>query len=118
MWYDTALGYTEDCLKAFTEEDWNKLFSELPTKSLIWQDRFLDCLNDPNDQNQLKALLILSTTDDLQLFTYVISALLAYDVSGVEDIDKLFEKVEQLMPLVGETAKKEFSQFLEKKKQS
>ncbi len=115
MWYDSVCEYTIGCLEEFSEEDWKKLFKELPNKSVLWQKRFVDCLNDSQNQNQLNALIMLSNTNDLELFSLVISTLLGYDVSNVENIDELYEKVENSIPLVGEGYKKEFNEFLEKK---
>ncbi len=114
-WDDTTRDDTIDILEAFTEEDWQRLFQELPTKSTIWQKRFVDCIISEDNQNELKALLLLANTNDPNLFVEVIVALLDFDLSNIEGLDSLYDKVEKMIPLVPLYRKSILIDFLEKK---
>ena len=114
-WYDVVLGNAQSFLNSFKEEDWEKLFKVLPYKSVIWQKRLCDCLTDTTNPNVLKALLILSKTNDIELFSYVISHLTNYEKSEIEDFDLLCEKVEQNVDNVQGYYQEKFREFLEKK---
>ena len=115
-WSDNVCDYTCEYLLKFKQEDWEKLLKDLPSKSTMWKKRFIDCLGDVENKNELKALLIMANTDDLELFTFAISNLSAYDLDDVQDIDYLFEKAEKMMPEIEDYYKPYFAQFLEKKK--
>ena len=115
-WCNYVYDATCEILSKFTEEDWQVLFSELPTKSTIWKKRFVDCLGDSENKNELKALMSIAlTTDDPELFSLVICTLVDFDLSRVEGTESLFEKVEKMMPEVANYYKNTFAQFLEKK---
>ena len=54
-----ALEMTAEIFDAFTADDWNQLFRELPGKSVMWKRRFSDLLDDTSDPKQAKALEML-----------------------------------------------------------
>jgi len=114
-WYDVVLHNAKSFLESFKEEDWEKLFKVLPYKSVVWQKRLCDCLSDTTNPNVLKALLYMSKTNDIELFSYVIGRLASYDASDIEDFDILCEKVEQNLDKVQGYYQERFTQFLEKK---
>ena len=68
------------CLNDFTEDDWKKFYEEVPKKSTGWKIRFVDCITDDHSgSEQLKALLYLTNTDDMELLTRIIDRLLCSD---------------------------------------
>lgn len=75
MWNDIGYENTVKILEEFTDEDWDQLLSELPSKSTIWKRRLCDCLWIP-DHRCVKALLCLSDTPDEEFFGLVIVNLL------------------------------------------
>ena len=115
MWEDTTRDDTIEILHSFTEEDWQKLFQELPTKSTMWQIRLVDCIISEDNQNELKVLLFLANTNDPVLFAEVIVAIYDFDLSNIEGLDSLYDKVEKMVPLVPLYRKSVLTDFLEKK---
>ncbi len=115
MWEDTTRDDTIEILHSFTEEDWQKLFQELPTKSTMWQKRLVDCIISEDNQNELKVLLFLANTNDPVLFAEVIVAIYDFDLSNIEGLDSLYDKVEKMVPLVPLYRKSVLTDFLEKK---
>jgi RNA-splicing ligase RtcB len=59
-WYALAIEEGEKIIQGFIEEDWKMLFKELLNKSNIWKSRLISILNDYNDINQLKIILLLA----------------------------------------------------------
>ena len=115
MWEDTTRDDTIEILHSFTEEDWQKLFQELPTKSTMWQKRLVDCIISEDNQNELKVLLFLANTNDPVLFAEVIVAIYDFDLSNIEGLDSLYDKVEKMVPLVPLYRKSVLTKFKKKK---
>ena len=114
-WSDFACDFTGEVLDEFTEEDWNKLFQELPNKSTMWKKRFSDLLTDPEDSRNLRGLMEMANTDDIKLFVNVIMNLNSFDLSEVEGLEPLFEKAEQLVNGDNNYGRSILVSFLEKK---
>ena len=114
-WYDVVIDIATKYLDKLQEDDWKKLFDALPQKSVIWKKRLCDCLMGEEDNYRLKALLIMANTDDIGLFSMVISCLTFYDASSIENIESLYKKVEQNIDKVQGYYQEKFREFLEKK---
>ena len=102
----------------FTDADWTILFKELPNKSVIWKKRFAECLGNPEDENQFKALIYLTKEEDLELFSIVLTQLLYYDVTTIDNYDEICAKIEKKLPLVSYGYQCNFNEFLERKNKS
>ena len=113
-WYDFALDDAIDCVNRFKEEDWNKLYLELPSKSLNWKKRLNECM-DPNEEHQLKVIEYLANIEDIKLFSDIVYKLLPFDIYKLENPNLLLEKAEELLPLVDKYNQINYSNFLEKK---
>ena len=113
-WSSFAVNKAINYVDNFNEDDWKKIYQELPLKTLNWKKRLIDCL-DPNDDNQLKIIEYLASIDDKELFSDIVFKLLPFDIYRLENPDLLFEKVEELLPLVDEYNQINFNNFLEKK---
>lgn len=94
-WYDWAVDICEKIVRMFTDEDWNKLFSDIASKSNKWKYRFIDCLN-PDDKRSLKLLLLISKTDDLPLLENIVAYLPYYDPDRTADMDELIARLRGL----------------------
>ncbi len=119
-WENAISEASSEILQSFEKDDWKKLYEELPKKSTIWKKRFYDCLPDiAEDENEIKALLLLTETDDAELFALSLAKLENYDFSDVENIDKLYEKAEAFLPKIEDEYQKYIiNSFLEKKTKS
>ena len=59
-WQEFLCEEASYSLENFSEDDWKKLYQELPKKSIIWLRRLAECLNKFEDENQLKLFSYLS----------------------------------------------------------
>ena len=93
-WYEVGCNDAIEILNNFDKKDWQDLMNNLPSKSNEWKACMLYSLCNPNDVNQLDALLAVIETDDYDLFTMIINVLNARDfqVSNAIKI-KLMEKI-------------------------
>lgn len=97
-WGNYAFDVVGDMIESFNKEDWDKLFEELPSKSPIWKKRLNDCLNDPTDENQQRALLDIAETNNAELFVKVIDKLLDSDITSIDNFEELYKKAEEFRP--------------------
>ena len=96
-WYNVLIFDTIEYIEEFTDEDWDNLLKELPKKSNRWKMRLAECIGYPENKNKnkvIEALLYMAQTDDNDLFFKVITSLLAYDINDIENINEIYEKVE------------------------
>ena len=114
LWINSYCDSTRECLNAFKQEDWDKLFQELPAKSLIWKKRFIDCLIGTTEPNQLKALISLADTDDEELFVQIIMNLFDFDYCDTEGIEKVHDKAAKMSPAANDYQKSVLNPFIEK----
>lgn len=116
-WDNLICDLTSEILNKFIDADWDKLYEEIPKKSIIWKKRFNDCIPETSkDENRIKALLLLLNTDDPELFSDALSKLDGYDFSDYENSVQLYEKAERMLPkLENEYYKYVIKNFLEKK---
>ena len=98
-WDNLICDLTTEILDEFIDADWDKLYEEIPKKSIIWKKRFNDCILESfEDENRIKALLLLLNTDDPELFSDALSKLDGYDFSDYENSVRLYEKAESMLP--------------------
>lgn len=114
-WYDEGAFIAQDIIQKFEYEDWDILVKELPQKTVAWKRRLAYCLHNPNDLKQLEVLLILIDTDDNELFEISVDSLREFKKD--QDIlllnAQIIQKIQELMPKVGEPIKRIFKKFLE-----
>ena len=84
----------------------------------IWKKRLAECLRDINNPNHIKILLDLATIDNIDLFKIVINQLRYFDLSNIDNIDEIFDKVEEVLPSLPYPDQVNFKLFLEKKNNS
>ena len=111
--YWDEVAYKEACetLLQFKDDDWKQLFDNLDNKSNVWKQRIVSSVSSTLDDNQLKLLLILSNTEDVKLFFYVIEALRFFDKEKIINYDELCAKIDRLWPelsIYGESILEEF----------
>ena len=121
-WDCYVCDFAGECLDAFTEEDWEMLFQELPSKSTIWKKRLTDCIigttDDSTNANLIRALLcIVGTDEDMDLFTQVIATLNDFDLSEVDSIRAIYDKVKNLLPDADGFQKIVFERFLKEREE-
>ena len=67
-WYDLAFEDAMDIIGQFTEDDWRRLFENLPQKPDWWKERLVYCLDKENDPHHFRVLEETLHTDDDALF--------------------------------------------------
>lgn len=72
--YDDEFMYIQELMNKFVEKDWVLLKKEVKSKNIEWQRKLAYCIDNNNDINELEVLLILSTTDDKELFSMCIDS--------------------------------------------
>lgn len=77
-WYDEGADIAERMLCRFEKNDWERLWAEMPERTVEWQKRLAYCMEDGTDLNQLKVLLKLAETDDDELFETVVDSLRSF----------------------------------------
>lgn len=119
-WHSYVKADTVEALGNFDENDWKKLFEEIPQKSIRWKKYFAECLSDLKDENQFKVFLYLLAIDDNELLALLITQLLKnhFNEIGIilEKIDnssELIERVKNAMPLVSDGYRNNFKLFLQ-----
>ena len=112
-WNDDGVDKAIEMFNNFKDKDWEELSIKLPEKSSIWKKRFVLCLTDRNDKNR-ETLQSLSYTDDIELFSMVISVLNKYDIDVIENKEYLYQKIDEVLPKATEIEKMYLHAFLEK----
>lgn len=113
-WYDDGFMDVIEVLRQFTNEDWQKVLEELPTKSDVWKKRLAYCIHSKSDVNQLKVLMAMANTDNEDLLKIVIAGLKEFNLEGNEQRENIVKKVEQFLPSDDRLSQEVFSDFIEK----
>ncbi len=104
MYWDD-LGYKDavNVLDKFDDEDWEELFKNLDDKSINWKLRLADCLEDKDNQNEIKVVkkLLESENDDLFIATVDIVRIY-FDRSLVLDNKEYVERIDRILPQLSE----------------
>ena len=116
-WYLDICRFTTDILEAFNEDDWSKLFRELPGKSITWKRRLSDCLTNPSDPNQLKLILYFLDLNDKELFMDLVGVFIDLDIKDNEALQKMYEKAAIIKPLVNGSDRKNIDVLLKRMKE-
>ena len=93
-WFDYAFEYGTQLLNEFSQDDWDELKKELPSKSIIWQRRFVYCMVNSIGDNQLDILLSLTDTNDIYLFEIIIGILGSYDIEKIYNLDSVIRRIQ------------------------
>lgn len=115
-WYDEGVDFAENMLCEFKENDWKILLEAVSERTIEWQKRVAYCMHDKSNLNQLKVLLNLAETDDIELFEIVVDSLRGFtseeSLNLVQADSRIVSKIEELMPNVGDATKRVFEEFL------
>ncbi len=114
-WYEIDYIDCSKILEKFSDDDWNKLMTILPTKSNIWKERLVYCLNRPQNKYHVKIMAELVNTDDVNLFIKIIYVLVAHDFAFSKDtINTIIKKMDYLEAKVDDFTKNIFISYKEK----
>lgn len=118
-WYDDGFCIAREMLEEFNENDWKKLLDNILSKSIEWQIRFAYCADsDINDEVIIKCLILLSSTEDDELFETCVDSLRCIVNSnniGIISNDRtIMRRVEKVLPKCGIVTRKIFEGFLTK----
>lgn len=118
-WYDEGFDIATEMLQDFNQNDWNKLLTDIFSKSIEWQIRYAYCADsDINDEIIVKSLILLCSIDNNELFEKCIDSLrVIVNEDNIEIISNnktLIEKVEKIIPKCGAASKKMFEDFITK----
>lgn len=117
-WYDEGADIAENMLYEFDDNDWKTLIETIPKRTTEWQKRLAYCMHDESDLNQLSVLLRLVDTDDSELFEIVVDSLRSFtseeSLSLLQNDSQIVSKIKNLLPKVGDVAKRVFQEFLKK----
>ena len=113
-WYDEGVFIAENMLQKFGNNDWESLIQVLPERTIGWKRRLAYCLDDSENLKQLETLLLLTDTDDNELFEIAVDSLRSFKDSQavLENSNGIINKIEALMPKAGIAARKVFLDFL------
>lgn len=70
-WYDDALFVCEDIINEFTDEEWRKTQSEIPSADDRWNMRLVECMGDINDLRSIECIMKLTNTDNMSCSWHV-----------------------------------------------
>ena len=87
-WYDDRLFYYQDMLDSFSDEEWKKLYERIGDYSEEAQMRCVECLSAIDNRNSLSMILILSDTQDRELFVTCVDSLRNMDLSSLSQSEK------------------------------
>ncbi len=98
-WYEVGCNDAIDILYKFNKKDWQDLMNNLSSKSNQWKTCMVYTLCNPNDVNQLNALLAVINTNDYDLFRMIINILNArnFNISintKLKIIKKIYKYIE------------------------
>ena len=88
-WYDDRLFYYQDMLDSFSDEEWKKLYERIVDYSEEAQMRCVECLSAIDNRNSLSMILILSDTQDRELFVTCVDSLRNMDLSSLSQSEKV-----------------------------
>ena len=113
-WYDEGVFIAENMLQQFGNNDWEELIQVLPERTIGWKRRLAYCLDDSENLKQLETLLLLTDTDDNELFEIAVDSLRSFKDSQavLENSNDIIKKIEALMPEAGIVIRKVFLGFL------
>lgn len=115
-WYDEGVYIAENMICEFSNNDWDLLLEIIPKRTVEWQKRLAYCMHDGDDLKQLSVLLKLVGTDDSELFEIVVDSLRSFTskecLNLIQADSQVVLKIRELLPKVGETAKRVFEEFL------
>lgn len=89
FWYDIGTVTATKIIKNLKQQDWDYLLNRLSQKTSGWKKRFAYCLDEGNNSNEFKALLIMMEVDDEQLFEICIDSIRSH--INIDNVIKLFE---------------------------
>lgn len=118
-WYDDGVMIAEEMLQKFEDGDWELLINEIKSKSIEWQTRYAYCIDvGINHEYALKSLMMLTETDDEELFVTVIDSLRCIvkigDLSTTLSDDALIVRIDKLMSKCGVATKSILEDFKSK----
>ena len=74
-WYDEGYSIARGMLSKFSQQDWKDLLENIPGKSLDYQKKLAYCIENSGNEHELSILLLLTNTDDNELFEICIDSL-------------------------------------------
>ncbi len=115
-WYDEGVDIAEKMLYKFANNDWKILLEIVSERTIEWQRCLAYCMHNGHDLNQLRVLLRLADTDDIELFEIVVDYLRGFtdqeSLSLIQNNPQIISKVKELLPKSGDAVKKIFEEFL------
>jgi len=115
-WYDEGVYFAQGLLEKFNDDDWNELVNSILSKSIEWQSRYVYCIDEGIDnENVVKSLIMLSEVESDDLFINVIDSLRCImsseNMKFVEINSTLRRRIEELTPQCGISTKKILEDF-------
>ncbi len=102
-WYDLAFEDAIDILDKFDDEDWEELFKNLDEKSINWKLRLVYCLEDKDNQNEVKVIKKFLESENDDLFIKTVDIVRVYfDSSLVLDNKEYVERIDKILPQLSE----------------
>lgn len=120
-WQDYMMQDTINEINKLSDEEWQKLYDELPNKSMRWKMHFAECLTNFLDEHQLQAFIILLNEDNVELFDLMLGNMLHYNFNDIKSIidkldfaDEFIKRVKDTKELVDDSLKRSYDIFIEK----
>jgi hypothetical protein len=118
-WYDDGVMIAEEMLQKFDDGDWELLINSIESKSIEWQTRYAYCIDvGINHEYALKSLMMLTETDNEELFVTVVDSLRCIvktgDLSTTLSNDALIVRIDKLMSKCGIATKSILEDFKSK----
>lgn len=106
-------------LSKFSSKDWEKLSSNILTKSVDWQKKLAYCMDNTRNMNELKILLsLLNTSEDKELFEICIDTLRSFTTPEnkqmILDNPSILQRVNDLLPKASIVTRRILEEFLAK----
>lgn len=89
FWYDCAILEAIDILRAFDENDWARLSSQLEFKDVFWKKRLVECLGEVHVSQELNVILsVIGTCDDEDLQVASIDVLRSFNLFELRESER------------------------------
>lgn len=116
LWEEEGFINAFKLLEEFTNQDWNELINNLPSKSNVWKKRLAYCMIFIDEEPKKKILLSMIDTEDIKLFETILLAFVEGNVRVDEYLEKIVNRIKYFTPKSGKIVKDTFKMFLEKQK--
>lgn len=120
FWYDIASEDARKLLLTFSENDWMEMIKELDSQPLEFKKKLAYCLDNTENNYQLKILLLLANTQDNELLEICVDSLRSFMDNNRNLIlqnKQLIDSIKQILPDVGVVTKNIYENFLSKLEQ-